>query len=52
MYGLFEAYNIACFGGYCGSFMGILYATIDLMIENVIASPGSNMCDCVDVMKC
>ena len=35
-----------------GSFVGIPYATISLIIENVITCLGSSMCGCVDVMKC
>ena len=34
------------------SFVGIPYATIGLIIENVIICLGSRMCGCVDVMKC
>ena len=32
--------------------MGIPYATISLIIENVITCLGSRMCGCVDVMNC
>ena len=35
-----------------GSFVGILGATIGLMIENVITCLCNNMCGYVDVMKC
>ena len=39
-------------GAIMGSFVGILYATISLIIVNVITCLGSKMCDCVDVMNC
>ena len=35
-----------------GYFVGIPYATIGMMIENVITCPCNDMCGCVDVMKC
>ena len=35
-----------------GNFVGIPYATIALIIENVIICLGNSMCGCVDVVKC
>ena len=35
-----------------GSFVGVPYATIGLIIENVITCLGGSMCGFVDVMKC
>ena len=59
-HGVFVVRSGACFGavyglitGCCvGCFVGIPYATIDLMIENVITCTCNDMCGCVDVMKC
>ena len=35
-----------------GRFVGIPYAIIGLIIENVITCLGNSMCGGVDVMKC
>ena len=35
-----------------GGFVGILYATIGLMIESVITCLCNNMCGYADVMNC